>query len=368
MSEDIVEHSDLAGEEFRPNWRRRLAAWLRRALTLGILLLIAATFMPLFHPLWPMTAVTEHFALQMLTAAVVLGLLALALRRWRWFGLVIAVALIQVWIIHPYLPSFTRAQASPQTSGTGLKIVSLNVWYRSAEYETTRRYLAESGADVIGLVEVTPEWKRELAALANLYPYRVDCVDSTLRCEEMLLSKHPILRSGAGWIDEDLPILAWAEIAPPDGTGPPVTFAVTHLAWPLLGARPTLPTTLDNPTGRNRPLHPDDVPHVAQSEQAENLLAGLEKLGPDLVLMGDFNAAPWSRTQRHFRTASGLDNQGFVAPSWPTWGPAIIRLPIDHIMTRGKLRLDAFRTGPDVGSDHLPVEAMVSFAEAPALQ
>jgi endonuclease/exonuclease/phosphatase (EEP) superfamily protein YafD len=336
-----------------PGFRRVLPSCLRITLILGGTGLAAATLMPLFHPLWPMSSVAEHFALQILLAAGVLLVLALALRRWRWLAVILVIALIQVWIIHPYWPRLAQATASGQQDT--LKIVSLNVRYSSDSFGAVRDYLAASNADVIGLVEITPLWKAELAPLRTLYPYSVDCVGTELRCEEMLLSKHPFLQSGAGWVNQDLPVLAWAEIAPRHGTGPPLTIAVTHLAWPFLGARPAA-----TPAARNQPIHPDTVPHIAQSEQAENLLGGLRQLGDNLILMGDFNAAPWSRVQQHLRAETGLDNQGFVAPSWPAWGPGFIRLPIDHIMARGAARVISFGAGPDVGSDHLPVEAVVS--------
>lgn len=354
---DVSEQGTLRRSEMPASdtsGRRRISSWLRGLLSVGALGLAAAALMPLFHPLWPLTAVAEHFALQILAAAILLAVLALALRRWRWLALVLGVALIQIWIIHPYWPGVAATQAR---TGKSLKIVSLNVWHRGDSYQSVRDYLAASNADVIGLVEVTPVWKAELASLRSLYPYSVDCVDEGQRCEEMLLSKHPFLKSGAGLVARDLPVLAWAEIASPAGTGPPITIAVTHVAWPMLGARPAA-----TPADRNQPLHPDTVPHVAQSEQIENLLGGLGKLGTDLVLMGDFNGAPWSRTQQHLRAETGLDNQGFLAPSWPAWGPAPIRLPIDHIMARGQARVVSFTTGPNVGSDHLPVEAVVSLA------
>lgn len=353
LSEESIERSGDLEAAFWPALRHRCAALSRLALQLGVLLLLAATFMPLFHPLWPLASVAEHFALQILIGAVILGVLALVLRRWRWLVLVLAIGLMQIWIIHPYWPNANLA-LTPTNAETRLKVISLNLLHRNQSYQAVRDYLTASKADVIGLVEATPIWKAELASLRAFYPYSVDCVGVGDRCEQMLLSKHPFLKSGAGLVERDLPVVAWAEIARPDGTGPPVTVAVTHLAWPFLGARPAA-----TPADRNQPLHPDQVPHLAQGEQAENLLLGLRGFGHDLILMGDFNSAPWSRMQQHLRAESGLDNQGFLAPSWPAWGPAFIRLPIDHILTRGAVRLTSLTPGPNVGSDHLPVEAVV---------
>ena len=346
--DDVIDQSTgEPGEAARRGSRTRpgvIVRWLRHLLALGAAGLLIASLLPLLHPLWPLASIAEHFALQILLAAALLSLLALALRRWRWLAAILGIALVQAWIIHPHWP-LPGLVMTPAAEERRLKIVSLNVWYRGESYQAVREYLAASGADVIGLVEVTPRWKAELASLRELYPYAIDCIGADLRCEEMLLSRHPFTRSGAARVDGALPVLAWGEIALP-GHGP-VTVAVTHLVWPLL------------PAGEGAVVGP--LPRLAQTEQAAQLVAGLARLPTDLILMGDFNAAPWSRIQQALRAASGLEND-FAAPSWPAWGAAAIRLPIDHILARGRAQIHAFQAGPDVGSDHLPVEAVVSLA------
>jgi endonuclease/exonuclease/phosphatase (EEP) superfamily protein YafD len=329
------------------------------------MVLVIATFMPLLHPFWPLAAVAEHFALQVLMAAVMLGVLAVLLRRWRWLGIVAGIAGIQLWTIHPYWPNFvTGSRAAYASPGEGeisgaqageIKVVSLNVWIWGNAYAQIRDYLARSNADVIGLVEVSPHLKAELAALDKLYPYRVDCIGESPFCQEMLLSKFPLTRSGAGLVDNHLPMLTWAEIMLPGSpTAAPITFAVTHLSRPTVrGHIGVSPASILG----------DKLPAGSQAAQASNLAGRLRDFGPNLVLMGDFNAAPWSRVQQALRHATGLDNQGFVAPSWPSFLPAMARLPIDHILTRGSPHLLSFRPGPDVGSDHLPVEATITFAQ-----
>lgn len=348
MSEITV--TDDAPETLPKRLRKAILRTLHAGLGLGGAALLIVTFLPLLHPYWALAGVAEHFALQVLMAATALGLLALALRRWRWLGLAISIACIELWTIHPYWPAFLTGPKSAmagQTMAEGaseLKVVSLNVWHKSDSYGAVRDYIAASGADVVGLIEVTPRWKAELAPLRAIYPYSIDCQDRNPRCEEMLFSKHPFVKSFSGHINKALPVIAWGEIAAPDD-GRPLTFAVTHLSWPIVRA------------------DFEDRKDTVQAEQARNLIHALQKLGPNLVLMGDFNAAPWSRVQQDLRQVTGLDNAGFLAPSWPAWGVAPMRLPIDHIMTRGAMRLTSLHPGPKVGSDHLPVEAIISYAQ-----
>ena len=93
-----------------------------------------------------------------------------------------------------------------------LKVISFNAWYRSDNYERALRYLEASGADVIGLIEITPDWKTALQSLEHRYPYRVDCIGEVPNCEMMLYSKYPFKRSYAGRIDGDMPTIALGEI------------------------------------------------------------------------------------------------------------------------------------------------------------
>ena len=345
--------SDLAAQN-DPRRRSVFFKGLHAGLVAGCLALLFATFLPLLHPYWPLADVAEHFALQILMAAAILGALALALRRWRWLSIIGGVAFIQVWTIHPYWPAPT-AMAAPVAGETPLKVVSLNVWVHNQNLPAVVDYLRGVNADVVGLVEVRDRMLPELAALNELYPYRLECVTAVEVCQELLLSKYPFTASGKGRIGGELPVLVWGEIRPMPNA-PPVTVAVTHLAWPFKKIRPANAPTLDP----KHPSLPKGLPRLAQTEQALSLTGALDRLSGNLVLIGDFNMAPWSRTQQYLRRATGLDNKGDLVPSWPSWAPAFLRLPIDHVMVRGTPQLLSLAAGPDVGSDHRPVEAMIS--------
>ncbi|WP_374379786.1 endonuclease/exonuclease/phosphatase family protein [Dongia sp.] len=359
MPEDYVTDQPagtLAQDEPRAR-RGPFLRFLHTALIASSLALVFATFLPLVHPYWPLADVAEHFALQILLAAGILAALAVVLRRWRWLSVIGAIAFIQAWTIHPYWPH-ASSLAEPLAGEARLKMVSLNVWYRNDEMPRVIDYLRSTGADVIGLVEVRAQMLPQLAALNDLYPYRLECVSAAKICQELLLSKYPFRSSGKGRIDGQLPVLVWGEIKP-QPNAPPVTIAVTHLAWPFKKISPAAAPAL----GPNRQTLPQGMPRLLQSDQAVRLTGALNQLGGDLVLMGDFNMAPWARAQMYLRQSTGLDNQGHLAPSWPAWAPAALRLPIDHIMTRGAPQILTLAAGPAVGSDHRPVEAILGFAE-----
>lgn len=345
MSDGIVRHRGLSPGA-SPHW---LARATDLAVAIGTPGLLAVTLAPFLHPFWPLASVVENFALQALIGAVLLGALALIRRCRLWLAVALTVLIFQIATIHPYWPLLTVGNGTMEP-GFALKVVTLNVWARGTSYDEVRRYLIDSNADVIGLVEASPLWRSELAPLNDLYPHRIECGEGKL-CRQILLSRYPFARHGIIAIEESYSYLTWGEIRPPGAGGmPPVTVALTHLTRPFYAGPP------------DRGGLPNEIPNVIQALEADRLADHLRELGPDLVLMGDFNAAPWSRIQQRLRRTTQLDNAGQLAPSWPAWAPVFLRLPIDHVLARGAIRIARLNVGPDVGSDHRPVEASLALA------
>jgi endonuclease/exonuclease/phosphatase (EEP) superfamily protein YafD len=312
----------------------------------------AISLMPLLWRSVPQSVALVPAAPQFAAAALILVVCFLLLRARKAALLALALAAWNVVLIWPGLGDLSGS-AQAQAGGPPLKLVSFNLWYANTDPGATLAYLENSQADVIGLVETTPALKTALAPLKRLYPYGIDCIGADPTCEIMLLSKLPLRQPYAGKIAGRYPYVAQGEI---DWGGRPITVMMTHLSWPLL-----VPTTAINATMLEPPVPAlPDQPRLAQSRQAANLAAYVNKLPRDLVLMGDFNNASWSRMQIAFRAATGLDNRGHYLPSWPTFAPLILRLPIDHVFLRGGLQMTGIRLGPSVGSDHLPVEAEVA--------
>lgn len=321
-------------------------------LSVGAIAIVLGAAAPFLHPLWPRGSVAAHFGLQVLLGALFLLLVAMLRRRWLSAGAMLVCAVVQVAVLQPYLP---RLGSPAVATGATAKIVLFNVWARNTAYGRARDYLAESDADIIALVEATPEWRRGLAGLDALYPHRADCAAQSERCRMVLLSRLPLAASGLIDVKDGEAFILWADLAMPAGAGQAkrISLALTHLKRPYA-----------LPEARGAAI-PDGLPRVAQAQQIAALVPRLATFAPDAILMGDFNAAPWSAVQQGLRRPTGFDNAGFLAPSWPAWLPAFLRLPIDHVMVRGSLSIRDLAAGPELGSDHRPVEATVELGEAP---
>jgi len=89
---------------------------------------------------------------------VILGVCFLLLRSRKAALLALAVA---VWNIVQFWPALVDLpESAPAQAGAApLKVLAFNLWYANTDPGATLAYLAHSDADVIGLVEATPQLK-----------------------------------------------------------------------------------------------------------------------------------------------------------------------------------------------------------------
>jgi endonuclease/exonuclease/phosphatase (EEP) superfamily protein YafD len=302
-------------------------------------------------PLSPNLSLIEQFAVHLVSLAAIGMFLALVLRRWIQMATLAALASTLAW---PVLAA--HRPAAEVTDGHRLKVVSANLWFAAPTNQPTIEFLMASDADIVGLIEVSASWQRALAPLFAKYPYKVDCFATIPECETVLLSKLPIKAPRAERVLGGAPVVVGGEV---DWNGKRVEVLATHLAWPF---------TPDY--GQHWRVDPNAAPVLEgrlpasrQASQAENLAQLLNTLPPDLVVMGDFNGAPWSRLQSAFSDATRLENAAGWELSWPTMLPWPFRLPIDHVLSRGHLVVTGFSAGPELDSDHFPVIAEIGWRD-----
>jgi endonuclease/exonuclease/phosphatase (EEP) superfamily protein YafD len=289
----------------------------------------------------PYLEIITHLALQLIWAAALLTIAALLLRRWQHAAFAGVLMLWQLWLVWP--PQ-AATSLQPAAQDVRLRVIELNAWYFNSNFDDIAAYLRKSDADVIGLVEVSPGLKAALAGLRDRYPYQADCIDLDPRCEELLLSRWPIDRISAGRIDGQLPVIVSGRLHLAHETQ--IDIAVSHLIRPLTRRQPSSTASYLLQTAP-----------TAQGEQAARLATRLTQLAPDAIILGDLNATPWSPLMAALRQAGQWQPETNIRPTWPSWALAPLRLPIDHVMTRGRVALISLAAGRILTSDHLPLEA-----------
>jgi endonuclease/exonuclease/phosphatase (EEP) superfamily protein YafD len=331
------------------SWGRR-AAWVRvlripveTALWAAAFVLLLVAVVPWLAGLsWSESSrawlsVVENLRLPVGLSAALVALTALLLRRGRLAavaGFAIAVSTA---------PVLANIQGRPPVAAdtATVSVMTFNVWVRNREPERLVAYLRREKPDIVLLEEVTEPFKQALAALSDLYPTRITCHSGIVACETVLLSRFPAKRRAAGPIGGGLPSTALAEL---DLGGRRLTAIAVHVAWPF-------------------PMQGRD----AQREQLMHLAAALKAFDGPLLIGGDFNGGGWVRNQRDLRAQTGLVGEPGLHPSWPAIPirglvvPDWLRLPIDHVFSRGGPIVTAAELGPELGSYHLPLLATLSW-------
>jgi endonuclease/exonuclease/phosphatase (EEP) superfamily protein YafD len=111
-------------------------------------------------------------------------------------------------------------------------------------------------------------------------------------------------------------------------------------------------------------LHPTPAFNAERTAIRDSVI----KLGADIatngapsVLIGDFNATPWSSILSAVQ-AAGLRRARCGAPLEATWRSRdpVFGLPLDHLFVSPGLGVVACEIGPDIGSDHWPLIVRVA--------
>ncbi len=269
----------------------------------------------------------SHFRLQYLLSALLLTLIFLALRKRIYGGLMLAVTLLNASFVTPW---YLGLEQDIVAGAPRIKLLHANVLTDNESHTELIDLVASENPDLVFVQELTPEWSQALTALHEDYPYRHTeprddsfgiAVYSRIRLDSVQLIRSPPL---------DLPTLR-------------VQASINGTALTLISTHPIHPLSRSLYAARNEQL----------VSIADTVLAGD---GPT-VLVGDLNISMWSHRYRELERVTGLRNarHGFgIQPTWPTFLP-IALIPIDHCLVSPGVRVLDMKTGPSIGSDHLPL-------------
>jgi endonuclease/exonuclease/phosphatase (EEP) superfamily protein YafD len=312
-----------------PGVRQALTA-LKGLAEAGAVLTALFSVATIFDNLHQYLELFSHFRLQYLAVAVLLLTFFALVRSRRYLLLMAAVAILNAWYVVPwYLPQSDTAQSSQSFT-----IVLANVLRSNGEHKKLSALLSAEAPDFVFVQEVTDGWAKHVGLL-QAYPYR-HVVPDNGSFGIAVLSRFPLTNVQT----VDSPPFGFATIVAATAiNGRNITFTTTH---------PMPPLGRIGYDGRN-----EQLAHIAELVNAQS--------GPRL-LIGDLNTSMWGANYRRLVSATGLRNarSGFgVLPTWPTHIP-IAYIPIDHCLISPELEVISIRTGPNIGSDHLPLIVTLS--------
>lgn len=222
----------------------------------------------------------------------------------------------------------------PQIGSTpeGMRVMAYNLWIDNPNTDAIAQSIQSENPDILFLSEVS---KPMMAALQNRldYPHNYRTEGSN----NALFSRYPILEATTTDFGVKTKGRTFSLMAKLQVEGAPVT---------IIGLHPPIPTIPRFFHIRNRQL--DTYATASQSIEGK------------LIVLGDFNATPWSPHFQRFERLSQLQNAGHRQWIWATWyfnqtlTTRYIKIPLDHIETRGYKALKTW-TGKTGGSDHKPI-------------
>ena len=227
-----------------------------------------------------------------------------------------------------------KPKNGPALTGQMLKVTTLNLYRRNPSREKVIDFLRNRRADLLIVQEADPQWHRRLRELGQFYPFSAPS-HACLASSTLVFSRHPVV--------------AAKHIAVAGNHG---SLLVVEISW--AGHRlVVMPVHLESPMG------------AAQARSRNLQLAAIAKhvkpvAGP-LVVAGDFNATPWSPYFAELLATAGLYGSAKGRrwiPTWPTFLP-LLAIPIDHVLTNRELAIVEMARGPNLGSDHWPLTAIL---------
>lgn len=210
-----------------------------------------------------------------------------------------------------------------------VSMIEYNMLKTNPQSRADAEWLAAQDADILVLLEASRMQKKWGAVLQAKYPVMVSC-SVHYPCSTVIFSRFPLLAHDAlaGDGDADNRKALSALTARLDVEGAELTVFAAHLdrPWPL-------------------------------GEQ-ENWIEPMRKVVAEVtgpaIMAGDFNSSPWTHAVRRIGASGNFRLGSGFTTSWPSDSPALLRLPLDQLYLRGRVEAEV-RTGPQLGSDHLPL-------------
>jgi endonuclease/exonuclease/phosphatase (EEP) superfamily protein YafD len=285
---------------------------------------------------WPFELLS-HFRLQLGTGSLLLAACLALLRCPRAAG---GAALLAAWSLLRFEPPLHAAEQAPACGGREFVVVTANLWFDNADRGPYLEWLAAHPADVLIAQEVTPEWARALESL-GAYPYRMvlprqDPYGIAILSRWPLEDVRPVDLAGDG-----LPSL--------EGTvnagGDRLYLIGLHTRWPI-------------------------TPGLARYRDRALFAAAVRARASALpvIAAGDLNLTPDSPVFGRVLEDSGLRDVFAGRPGWhPTWMAGFwpLALRIDHALVSGGVCVEGAEVGPDLGSDHRPLTAVLKLPDGP---
>ena len=298
---------------------------------------ILGSLLGLLNNLWFGFELLSHFKLQYAISSLILGLIFYLSKRVKLATLMACCLLLNTMFILPWYIDKT-VMPSPIQTYHSLKLLLSNVNRSNNNHQALLSLIDKEQPDFIAVLEVDNSWIETLTTLQARYQHKL-----TLPRDDnfgiAVYSKYPFEQIEArNYAISFIPsIFATIKIQQK-----PLSIIATHPMPPI---------------GKTM--------YGARNYQLRELGHYLKTINHSKILMGDLNISMWSDTYHNLSEQGQLTNvrKGFgIHPTWPAQlSLKLAMIPIDHILVSDDIKVTKVKTGPNIGSDHLPLIVEVNY-------
>jgi len=290
-------------------------------------LVAGVTVLGFLGGVWWLFDLLAHFRMHLTAASAVLVVATLFDRQPRDVAVAAAALVVNAATV---IPLWVAGPSSGSTSPVHSLLLA-NVLTSNDAHGPFVDYVLDATPDIVVLLEVDRGWWKNLEPLRQQYPHQV------VRTRDdnfgvAVLSRLALTQSEVFTLAHPVPMVR-ATVHTGDGE--------LH----LVAAHPLPPVSGANSARRD-----------AQLLSLADQLA--ERANPATLVVGDLNATPWSWAFRRLATKARLHDASRGHTSRPTWPARLgwLGIPIDQVLHGDGVEIVDERVGPDVGSDHRPVQ------------
>lgn len=271
----------------------------------------------------------SNFKLQYLVISIGLFLFVLISFKKK-LSAIILIMIAIIWNLYFIVPYFLESDNFPHKKE--IKITSINLLSSNSRENLVIKYITKEDPDILILIELTPKWEEKLNNIIKKYEYQ-KIVPRLDNFGIAVLSKYKM---------------------------------DSHIDYFDLNNKPSIVSNLELGNQNLSVVATHPIPPINQTtfenrnKQLTNIIRDRNKFSDNLIIAGDFNTSSFSNHFEKLVEGDLVDSRiGFgLLPTWPA-DYEILQTTLDHFLVSKNLKVIDRKTGPNIGSDHLPINIII---------
>ena len=304
-------------------------SFLKKLTWLLIIGLLLVSFLPNMISNYWLIDIFSNFKFQYLVVSVILVLPTIFFVKKKLAALTMLGACI-LWNLYYIVPYYMKSENLNSTKEA--KITSINLLSSNSKNDLVLNYINQEDPDILILMELTPNWLVKLSPIIDKYEFK-EIVPRSDNFGIALLSKYK-MRSAIDYFELNNKPSIVSDLK------------IDNQNFSIIATHPIPPINQETFENRN--------------QQLANIIRKRPQFSDNVILVGDFNTSSFSS---HFNQLIKNDLKdsriGFgLLPTWPA-SFKVFQTTLDHFIVSDHLNVIERNTGPNIGSDHLPINIII---------